>query len=202
MLGRLKLWFAPVLYRLLSASVRLAGGGTGHRPDDRPVIFACLHRDMIASILHLRRARPALLVSRSPDGDILIRTLARDGYAFVRGSTGHRGGPAFRGLLDALRGGRSVGIAVDGPRGPFGVVHDGVLQLSRLTGAPIVPLAPRCGRQVALANWDRTVLPLPFTRIEVHEGDALTVPADADETGLAACGRRLAAALLTPQGAP
>ncbi|MBU1072318.1 DUF374 domain-containing protein, partial [bacterium] len=176
--GRLKLWLTPVLYRMLSGSVRLDGGGTGRRPGDSPVIFACLHRDMIPAILHVKTACPTLLVSRSPDGDILINTLRRHGYSFARGSTGKQGGRAFRSLLDALQGGSSVGIAVDGPRGPFGVVRDGVIQLSRLTGAPIVPLTVRCGRHLNLGNWDRTVLPLPFTRIEAVEGEAIAVPPD------------------------
>jgi lysophospholipid acyltransferase (LPLAT)-like uncharacterized protein len=198
MLGRLKMWFAPPLYRLLSASARLAGGGTARRPHDRPVIFACLHRDMLPAILHVRAARPTLLVSRSPDGDILIRTLRRHGYDFVRGSTGKEGGRAVRELLQVLGSGRSVGIAVDGPRGPFGVVRDGVVQLSRLTGVPIVPLSFRGGRHLSLANWDRTVLPLPFARLVVREGEAFVVPADTPEDGIGTWARRLAGALLDP----
>ncbi len=201
MLGRLKMWFAPPLYRMFNASIRLDGGGTPRRPGDGPVIFACLHRDIIPAILHVKGARPALLVSRSPDGDILIRTLGRDGYAFVRGSTGKEGGRAFRELLGALRRGTAVGIAVDGPRGPFGVVRDGVVQLSRLTGAPIVPLTRRSGRHLALSNWDRTVLPLPFSRIAVAEGEALVVPPDAGEAQIADWARRLAASLLAPEAA-
>ncbi len=199
MLGRLKLWLTPVLYGILSVSVRVVGGGTARRPGDTPVIFACLHRDMIPAILHVKRARPTLLVSRSPDGDILIRALRRDGYAFVRGSTGKEGGRAFRSLLAALQGGAAVGIAVDGPRGPFGVVRDGVLQLSRLTGAPIVPLTVRCGWHLKLGNWDRTVLPLPFTRLEASEGESIVVPPDAGEDGLTDCARRLAESLLKPE---
>jgi len=196
MLGQLKLRLAPPLYRMLSGSVRLAGHGTARRPGGRPVIFACLHRDMIPAIFHVRGAHPTLLVSRSPDGDILIRTLERDGYGFVRGSTGKQGGRAFRDLLLALEGGASLGLAVDGPRGPFGVVRDGVLQLSRRTGTPIVPLAVRCGRHLSLRNWDRTVLPLPFTCLDVVERDPVVVPPDASDAEVADIARRLAATLL------
>jgi len=196
MLGQLKLRLAPPLYRLLAGSVRLAGHGTARRPGARPVIFACLHRDMIPAIFHVRAARPTLLVSRSPDGDILIRTLGRHGYGFVRGSTGKQGGRAFRDLLLALENGASVGLAVDGPRGPFGVVRDGVLQLSRRTGTPIVPLAVRCGRHLSLRNWDRTVLPLPFSRLDVVEREAVVVPSEASESEIADIASRLAATLI------
>ncbi len=201
MLARLKLWTTPWLYRGLAASVRVAGGGTRLRPGRSPVIFACLHRDMIPAILHVAPARPTLLVSRSPDGDILIRSLARHGYGFVRGSTGKSGREAFRGLLAALRAGRSVGIAVDGPKGPFGTVHDGVIRLSRLSGAPIVPLHVSVDRAVTLGTWDRTILPLPFARIEVTEGPGRVVPRDEGDRDVADHAAVLGADLLAAEAA-
>ncbi len=198
MQGRLKLSLTPFLYRLLARSVRLSGGGTSYRPDTRPVIFACLHRDMIPAIIHVQLARPTLLVSRSPDGDILIQSLTQFGFSFVRGSTGKKGRSAFRGLLSALQSGASIGIAVDGPRGPFGVVHDGVIQLSRLTGVPIVPLSIRVKRKLTLNTWDRTVLPLPFARISVRERPEIVIPLDIDDAGVADYASRLAGTLLEP----
>ena len=202
MLGRLKHWFTPWLYRLLAVSIRLDGGGAAPRPAARPVIFACLHRDRIPASMYVMPARPALLISRSPDGDILINPLQRHGFSFVRGSTGKKGGEAFRGLLAALQAGCSIGITVDGPRGPFGTVHNGVIQLSRLTGAPIVPLDIDVDRQYTLSTWDRTVLPLPFARIKVQEGTEIVVPSAIDEDGAAEYARRLAATLLETGIAP
>lgn len=202
MLGRLKFRLTPWLYKLLVVSIRLDGGGTARRPSERPVIFACLHRDMIPAIMHVKPACPALLISRSPDGDILINTLQRHGYSFVRGSTGKKGGGAFRGLLAALQAGHSIGITVDGPRGPFGTVHNGVIQLSRLTGATIVPLHVSVSRQHTLSTWDRTVLPWPFARIKVQEGAEIVVPSTIDEDGAEAYARRLAATLLETGFAP
>jgi len=202
MLGRLKLWLTPWLYSLLVASIRLDRGGTALRTAERPVIFACLHRDMIAAIMYVKPVCPALLISRSPDGDILISTLQRHGYSFVRGSTGKKGGGAFRGLLAALQAGQSIGITVDGPRGPFGTVHNGVVQLSRLTGAPIVPLEISVSRQYTLSTWDRTVLPLPFARIKVQERPEIVVPSDIDEEGAEDYARSLAATLLETGCAP
>jgi hypothetical protein len=191
---RLKLLLTPPAWRLLAATVRRTPrAGTAR---DGAVIFACLHRDMIPAILHTRPARPALLVSRSSDGEILRRTLSREGFSFVRGSTGKEGSAAFLGLLAVLQAGGSVGLAVDGPRGPFGVVHDGVIRLARLAGVPIVPLRCRPGAHVALKTWDRTVVPAPLGRLVVTEAPDLSVDREAGAEDCAAAARLLAAALV------
>lgn len=170
----LKLGLTPWLYRGLGASVRL--NRIGAVPDG-PCIFACLHRDMIPALLAVEPYRPALLVSRSLDGEVLIRTLEERGFSFIRGSTGKDGGSAFRALLHRLRDGGSVGIAVDGPRGPYGKIHEGVLRLALRTGAPIVPVVAVPGRHLALKTWDRTVVPAPWSTLDVHFGPSVTVVA-------------------------
>ncbi len=176
---RLKVLLAPPCWRLLSASWRINETPLHPAGPDQAVIFACLHRDILPAIRYCRPALPTLLVSKSPDGRILRRTLARDGFGCVRGSTGHDGREGFVGLLRALRRGRHVGIAVDGPRGPFGTVHGGVLLLGKLSRAPIVPLAVRGRRCLRLGTWDRTVVPLFWASVTVTAGQPLTVPADA-----------------------
>ena len=183
-LGRLKLWLAPVAWRLLSGGWRCNATALAAGPVPHPVIFACLHRDILAAIRYCRPARPTLLVSKSPDGQILIRTLAREGYGFVRGSTGHDGHEGFVGLLRTLRAGRHVGVAVDGPRGPFGHIHPGALQLARRSGAPIVPLTVSGEGCRNLQTWDRTLVPLPWARLTVTAGEPVPVAADADPAEL------------------
>ena len=192
----LKLTLAPPAYAVVSRLIRLDPAGAVPRPG--PVIYACLHRDIIPSLLYVRPARPALMVSRSPDGDILIRTLEREGFVFVRGSTGADGGGAFLRLLSLLRRGRNVGLAVDGPRGPFGTVHAGVIRLSSLAGAPIVPLRCSPRRHLALGTWDRTIVPLPLSRVDISEGEPLQVPEKLDAAGVASWKARLQEALGVP----
>jgi lysophospholipid acyltransferase (LPLAT)-like uncharacterized protein len=188
-----KLALAPIGWRLLAATLRVNRCAAFPLGEASPVIFACLHRDIIPAILFVRPARPYLLISKSPDGQLLIRCLARDGFGFVRGATGEDGGPAFVQLLRALRAGRHLGLAVDGPRGPYGAVHDGVLQLARRAGAPILPLVAAARRKAVLATWDRTVVPYPLSRVSVHTGSPLSIPADAGEEELEEARRRLRA---------
>ncbi|MBK9303222.1 MAG: DUF374 domain-containing protein [bacterium] len=182
-LQAVKSLLARPAWRLLAGTVRRdPAAGTTRRG---AVIFASLHRDMIPAALHVRPAAATLLVSQSRDGDILIRTLGPDGYGFVRGSTGKDGADALRSLLEVLRRGGAVGLAVDGPRGPFGTVHEGALLLARLSGAPVVPLRARPGRHLSLRTWDRTIVPLPWSTVRIEEGADVTVPREADAAACA-----------------
>lgn len=195
MIHRLKLTLAPPAWRLLTASWRCNETCLAPRSPEGPVIFACLHGDILPAIRYCRPAAPVLLVSKSPDGVILERTLARDGYGMARGSTGHDGHEGFVAMLRALRDGRHVGVAVDGPRGPQGHIHDGALQLARLSGAPIVPLTVTGTGCVHLGTWDRTLVPLPWARLEVWAGAPVAVPKDAGPRALDECRDLLAARL-------
>ncbi len=197
----LKMLLAPPVWKFMSAATRLDPFVIDDptRPAG-PYILSCLHRDILPAIMHVKPLRPALLVSTSPDGDILIHTLGRRHFRFVRGGTGDGGRAAFRDLVRQLDSGHSVGLAVDGPKGPYGHINDGVLQLARLTGAPILPLVARAGRSRVLGTWDRTVVPCPFSRVRMEQGPALTIPRQATTGDLDAARRQLAGFFL--QGGP
>lgn len=188
---RIKCWLARPAWRALSRSWRMQRTPLRPGPLSPPVIFACLHRDILPAICYCRPARPALLVSKSPDGQILQRALAHDGFEFVHGSTGHDGRDGFVGLLRVLRRGGHVGLAVDGPRGPFGTVHGGVLLLASRSGAPIVPLTVARRGCLHLPTWDRTRVPWPAARVSVAAGPPLAVAAAAGEQDLDALRREL-----------
>jgi len=187
----LKLLGAPGLWRLLAASVRLQPRDAVEAGVAGPVIFACLHRDILPSLLFVRAARPHLLVSGSEDGAILVRALAGSGFGFVRGATGEGGGRALVELRRVLDGGGAVGIAVDGPKGPFGEIRDGVAHLARLTGRPVVPLAAVPTAAIHLRTWDRTVVPLPGSRVAMRVGAPLVSGGGAPEAEVARLRKQL-----------
>ncbi|MFO7652277.1 MAG: DUF374 domain-containing protein [Candidatus Krumholzibacteriia bacterium] len=196
-MGAAKSLVAPPAWLMFTATVRCNTTDLPPRPAAGPVIFACLHRDILPALLHVRPAHPFLLVSRSPDGDLLVRALARHGFRFVRGAGGEAGGAAaFRGLLQALAGGNHVGVAVDGPRGPFGRIRTGVLELARRSGRPVLPLTARAGQALVLRSWDRTVVPWPFSRVEVLPLARVTVADGAGRAGLERARDELRARLL------
>jgi lysophospholipid acyltransferase (LPLAT)-like uncharacterized protein len=181
LLQRLKLLLAPPTWRFLKATVPTGEFVRGSGMESGPIIFACLHQDILPAIMHVRSVRPALLVSNSPDGEILVKTLGCRDYRFVRGATGLDGGKALVLLRRELSAGNCVGVAVDGPEGPFGYIREGVLHLARMTGAPIVPLVARADRPLILDTWDRTVVPIPFRKMEMVRGPVLRIIPDAGE---------------------
>ena len=120
----------------------------------------------------LDRATPTkALVSLSPDGQFIARALERVGFPAIRGSTANKDkSQAAKGGSQALRDGlrqlKVGGLAVtpDGPRGPAGVMGEGVPVMARLSGAPVVFLGLSCRPAIRLGSWDRAVVPLPFGR--------------------------------------
>ncbi len=189
--GKLKFALAPVAWRFLRWGVRLDGPDARAFTSQGPVIFACLHRDILPAILFVRSVRPVLLVSNSEDGEILIRALGNEDYRFARGQTGREGARALVELRRRVQAGSSVGVAVDGPKGPFGAVQPGAIRLASLVGVPVVPVRAEPTRGLHLNTWDRTLVPAPFAPVRILVGDPLYIESEAPETELLEMQRRL-----------
>jgi hypothetical protein len=70
------------------------------------------------------------------------------------------------------RDGADAAFAVDGPRGPRGVVKGGAIVAARAAGAVLVPMAGLVRRGIVLRRtWDRFAIAWPFTRVDVALGD-------------------------------
>ncbi len=192
------------LWPLVAAADRFLCWSVRWRVDDpgdrlrpgqrRPQVFACRHGQLWPLLWAVGPLSPAIVVSRSPDGEMLARVLRRRGLALIRGSSSSRGSEAARGILRALRRGCPVGLAVDGPRGPRGRVGDGLLRLAQRAQAPIVPLWWEGGRRwVVPGSWDAFEVPLPGSAPVLHVGEPLWV--GPGEDALQQAGRALAAVL-------
>ena len=73
--------------------------------------------------------------------------------------------------------GASLLVTPDGPFGPYRVAKPGALILARASGLPIQPWAMSVRPTIRLTGrWDRQLVPLPFCRIRVIEGERMTVP--------------------------
>ncbi|MCZ6463478.1 MAG: lysophospholipid acyltransferase family protein [Proteobacteria bacterium] len=175
---------AAVLLRALGATWRVHFEGTHplRSPETQPVLAAIWHRDVLIAAQLFRDHGIALPVSRSRDGDRATELIAALGYAPpARGSSSRGGTAVIRPLVRQLQRGVTVGIMIDGPRGPARRAKPGAVNLARLSGVPVTPLAIAARPCIRFRSWDGTLLPLPFAKVVCRFGPLLAVPAD---TGL------------------
>ena len=172
------------------------------RQGSTPVVIAGWHEGLLASGTFLldglvSRGFPlALLVSLSRDGEILARLARKLGMEVVRGSTSRGGLGGLRRLYRKLsRGGFSVGIAPDGPRGPAHECKPGVLLLAQIAGVPVLPIASAASSAWRLGSWDRMIVPHPFARVAIVLGQPIGVPASLSSEELASASQELAETL-------
>lgn len=160
-----------------------------------PVIYAVWHgRVLLLPYLYGPRGG-GVLTSRSRDGELVARWIARFGLVPIRGSSTRGGGEALRRLARELRDGAEVVVVPDGPTGPREVAKPGVVALARLSGAPIVPVAVGASREWRLGSWDEFRIPQPFARCVVRFGEPMRVRLDADRAALEAARKDVEAAL-------
>ncbi len=196
---------AAALVRSLDWALRRSVRWTVVDPDDNlrgaasgeAVLFVCRHGQLWPLLWSVRPAGIGVMVSRSSDGELLSRVLGSEHFRFLRGSSSRSGLLAARECIRELQAGRSVGLAVDGPRGPRGVVQEGVLRIAQRGGVPVVPMRVEGGgRWVLQRTWDAFEVPLPGGRLEVHVGPQVAV--GSSEEGLAEARMRVQRILAPP----
>lgn len=132
------------------------------------------HGDELGILHLLKEYHVACIISTSSDGDIMNRAVELLGGETVRGSSTRGGVGALKGILRLKKKGRRPSVAVDGPKGPIYEVKPGIFQISRLTGLPIVPISFHSSRvKVFDKSWNKTRLPLPFSRVIIEWGEPL-----------------------------
>ena len=161
-------------------------------PDAGPFIFAIWHnRCSVAPAMYkfflkergerLGQRTMAAIVSLSRDGSVMARVMEHFGVQPVRGSSSRRGGMALLELATWAARGYDVAITPDGPRGPRYSVQTGAIKLAQISGRPIVPVSYRVNWKIRVNSWDRHMIPLPFSRVEMRAAQLLTVPPEATD---------------------
>ena len=174
----------------------------GYEPADslhalrQPYIGAFWHGRLLMMPYGWPRVMPlAMLISPHGDGKVIAEAVRHLGIDIIPGSSNRRASEALRALVRTLRGGSCVAITPDGPDGPAMSATAGVIQVARLSGAPIFPITYATSRRRILASWDRFHLPLPFGRGIFLVDPPIAVPADATEAETAALRSHLEARL-------
>jgi lysophospholipid acyltransferase (LPLAT)-like uncharacterized protein len=138
------------------------------------------------------RPRGGPMVSPSRDGDIIADTIERRlcpvrGFADAGRARRHDQGPDASG---------APGDIVDGPKGPALVAKAGTIVLARATGLPIVPGTWWAKPFRRVGSWDRTFVPLPFSRIVFAFSPPIVVAADTTDDEVEAYRQQLTRRLL------
>jgi hypothetical protein len=128
-------------------------GGLALAPAARPVLAAKPRR---------------VLISNSPDGELIAKIIARLGLHAIRGSStqdnraNRRSVEAFREAVRFLDDGGVMLITPDGPRGPNQQMPHGPVMMARTRETPVFLVGLAAKPALTLKSWDRTRIPLPF----------------------------------------
>ena len=137
-----------------------------------PRLFISWHsRSLLAPIIAKRFFDPQMvsaLISPSRMAAWEVAFYEHVGFRIVRGSSSRRGIAATRELIRELRAGYDVAITPDGPSGPPNVIKRGALVIARQAQVPLVFILPNARYALRLRTWDRHLVPLPFSRVNVQ----------------------------------
>ena len=176
----LRVWERTLRYEVDDRADLLA------KPATESAIGAVWHNRLLVMPFVLKRFFPhrqgAALISASRDGAWIAALVQRIGFDVVRGSSSRQGATAMLQLGDVLARGRDVVIAPDGPRGPAYELGPGIVLLAQKSGAAVFPLHLEYSSCWRLKNWDRFILPRPFSKVRVILGRPHQVAATKTET--------------------
>lgn len=127
----------------LSSSVRHVHNETAFNTWDHGGNFiVCFwHGRLLMMPFANRRGKGKVLISRHRDGEFIARTMTFFRLGSIRGSYRKEGSiSSLREIISDLKNGFDVAITPDGPKGPRYKVKEGIIELAKLTGKPIMPL--------------------------------------------------------------
>ncbi|CAK0739004.1 Kdo2-lipid IVA 3' secondary acyltransferase [Gammaproteobacteria bacterium] len=177
-------WLGANYIKMVHSSNRweVVGGeiATSFWDSGKPFILAFWHGRILMIPSCWRQGQIIhMLISPHRDGQVIAQVVGHFGIHTVVGSTHKGGSAAFRTLLKALKAGECVGITPDGPQGPRMIASEGIVQIARLSGVPVIPCTFATKRYRLLQTWDRFVVALPFSRGLFIWGQPLTLSAKA-----------------------
>ena len=176
--GILRLYFLLIRVRAIHEKEFRAHLNQGGR-----VIAALWHQRILIVMGYARRFRefsPAVMISRSRDGEMIADVYRRLNFRPVRGSSSSGGREALAAMVADLSTNLCAVHILDGPRGPRGVIKAGIIRMAQLSGAPIVPVYISVNRAWRLKSWDRFLIPKPFSTVCARFDKPIHVPAELD----------------------
>ncbi|MDF1535052.1 MAG: DUF374 domain-containing protein [bacterium] len=184
--------FPPLVRSLIRAlGFTLRGRFSGEGPvmkmvqDGQPFVLAFFHGRQLLLVHELRGWPVVVMTGISYMGEIQSRVLAGFGVTTVMGSSKGGGARVLAGMIKLVRKGMVGAFAVDGPRGPYGVVKPGAVYISKKLGIPLVPVTTSASPSALFTSvWDRYLLPMPFSRTLVKFGEIMVLDQDLSDEAI------------------
>lgn len=160
--------------------------------DGKPFILCFWHGRLLMMPHSWERDRQIhMLISQHRDGKLIANTVRHFGIKWLAGSSSKGGAQALRTMLKAIKSGEWVGITPDGPRGPRMRASEGIINVARLAGVPIIPATFSTSGGAVLNTWDRFLVARPFGRGVIVWGDPIEVDRHAPPDALEDARRRV-----------
>ncbi len=167
--------------RLVARTVRVAGPPVRQEQ----VVFAIWHESNLVAAVAAYRLRPqhvhVSFSTRRFRGIVMNAMLQGLGWGAVTlPDPGSRSSAEATSVSRAMarvgREAKSLVASCDGPIGPYRVAKPGVLIVARESGLPVLPWAVAIHPPIRLKRrWDRQLVPIPFCRMRVDQGELLRV---------------------------
>ncbi len=140
----------------------------GKRPHENNLLYGFFHQSQIGIVSYFERKNLTVMVSPSRDGEIIATLLNEVGFRLIRGSSSKNPKKTLLKSFKEVNDGYSLGITVDGPRGPAFKPKEGIITISKETGRAIVPISIKASKYYIFDKaWDKTILPYPFSKIQI-----------------------------------
>ncbi len=175
--------FSAVIYYFLMAylsTLRLKVINLDHLnkllEDGETVILCSWHQQFFAAIRNFRgfsKYNPAIMISRSRDGELISRIANRVGWQTARGSSSKGGRSAMSAMISHLKTHKLAAHILDGPQGPIGKAKPGAIKMAHKSGAVIVPFYVTASKAWFFKSWDQFMLPKPFSRVNLFYGESI-----------------------------
>lgn len=157
-------------------------------PKTKANLYAFWHEHQFAIYGIPNKGEVNVLISNSQDGQVVAKAVEKLGFKVVRGSTARKGCiTSTMQLISRIKEGESAAIMVDGPRGPYHKVKNGIITIAKETGAPIIPAYWYSEEKtfVKLPSWDKMTTPIFNCHIMNLYGEPIYVNKDDDPKDIA-----------------
>ena len=166
------------LMMIIYATCKVAWEGEEHPAPFKNHIYATWHENLLPYFMVYHWYRESYTWINHPlwfmkPVHIVLRWMGMK--KLFLGSSGHGGRDAMMQVVEHLKSGYNTLINPDGPAGPYKELKPGVLNMSRLSGIPVVPIQFELSKYFRLGGWDKKKVPLPFSTIRVIYGKAVQI---------------------------